>query len=246
MLHYILILNKSSGLQIYSKYYGNQEFNEVLTSGFISAIYNFGKELFGGGLHDIELGPFRVLFESNRGDQIVIIALLDKSDSIINIRQRLVELNDFVHEKYGDHLEKDLVERKVFQDLDEYVRKILIEVKSKPINEATQQKFREIINKFRNNKEILEADLISITTGKPLYHEWKKDFLDLCLRQIDAFWKSTSYVLDQIILSYHERHVILYRIGNDLVVSALIRRNTPLGLATLLLEEVAQKIEKFR
>jgi hypothetical protein len=90
----------------------------------------------------------------------------------------------------------------------------------------------------------LDADLIS-GNGVPLTKQWKKDFLALCLRQMDAFWKSKKYLLDQIIISYEGRHLILYKINEYLVMSCLIRRDTPLGMATLLIEEAANKINKL-
>ncbi|MHA1527317.1 MAG: hypothetical protein ACTSQD_09810 [Promethearchaeota archaeon] len=61
---------------------------------------------------------------------------------------------------------------------------------------------------------------------------------------MDAFWKSKNYVLDQIILSYEQRHTILHKINDELVLSAQIRKNTPIGLATLLVEETSAKIAK--
>ena len=62
---------------------------------------------------------------------------------------------------------------------------------------------------------------------------------------IDAFWKSKRYVLDQIILSYEQRNLILHKINDKIVLSALVRKNTPLGLATFLVDETASIIAKL-
>ncbi|GAG64687.1 unnamed protein product, partial [marine sediment metagenome] len=38
---------------------------------------------------DLELGPYKLFFE--KGKEIILVAFFDKYDSIINVRQRLVE-----------------------------------------------------------------------------------------------------------------------------------------------------------
>ena len=116
--------------------------------------------------------------------------------------------------------------------------------KTSPI-ELLKPKYAEILQDFRNTGEIVGCNLISITTGGPLTHKLKKNFLDLCLRQIDAFYKSTKTLsLEQKTLFYRERHLILYNVTEDLILSTLIKRETPLGLATLLIEEYADKLTK--
>ena len=65
MIQTILVL-KRSGENICSTTYGDTKWNETLTSGFISAAFNFTEKTFGSEIDDIELGPFKVLFEVNR------------------------------------------------------------------------------------------------------------------------------------------------------------------------------------
>ena len=62
MIHNILIL-RQSGENLYHKNFRNTSWNETLTSGFISATFNFTQSTFGACLQDMELGPYRVLFE---------------------------------------------------------------------------------------------------------------------------------------------------------------------------------------
>ncbi len=242
MIHNILIL-RESGENIFNKNFSKTNWDETLASGFISATFNFTQNTFGAEIQDIELGPYRLLFE--RGDNIIIVALFDKYDSIINIREILIKINDTIKNKFGAKI-KDFHNHYLeeFNELDEITEKIISELSHDHISKKIKDNYKVILDNFRSNNEILDCDLISVS-GVPLIKEWKKDFLDLCLRQMDAFWKSKRYSLDRIILSYEERHVILQKINDNLVLTALIRRNTPIGLAELLIEETANKIFKI-
>jgi len=241
MIHNILIL-KQSGETVYNKNFGKTTWNEVLTSGFISAAFSFTQNTFGADIQDMELGPYRVLFEG--GDDLILVAFFDKYDSIINVREKLIALKNIIISKYENELKENLTELESFKDLDQITENLISKSTQVHIDDSLKSKYIKILDDFRSNSEILDCDLISVL-GVPLIKEWNKDFLELCLRQMDAFWKSKQYVLDQIILSYEERHTILHKINHELVLSAQIRSNTPLGLATLLVEETASKIAKL-
>lgn len=241
MIHNILIL-RQSGENIYHKNFGETTWNETLTSGFISATFNFTQNTFGAEIQDIELGKFRVLFEA--GNNLILVVFFDKYDSIINVRETLIELKNTIVSKYGRELEDPLTDIERFKDLDETVDNIISKSSQEHLSDNLKSNYIKILDEFRSNPEIFDCDLITIS-GVPLLKEWNKDFLELCLRQMDAFWKSKRYVLDQIILSYEQRHTILHKINDKLVLSAQVRKNTPIGLATLLIEETASKIAKL-
>jgi len=241
MIRTILVLRRS-GENICSQTYGDQKWNDTLASGFISATFNFTQSTFGANLDDMELGPYRVLFEL--ADDIIIVAFSEKSDSIINIREILVKLKETIHSKYADVLKKDLCSPDEFEGLSDIIGDLLREYSDIGMSDDMRKAYTDILESFRSNEEILDCDLISIT-GVPLMKEWDKDFLDLCLRMIDAFWKSKNYILDQIILTYEQRHLILHKINDEFILSALVRRNTPIGLATFLVDETSNILAKL-
>ncbi|MBD3196447.1 MAG: hypothetical protein GF317_15415 [Candidatus Lokiarchaeota archaeon] len=243
MIHNILIL-KRSGEKLFNRSYSEIAWNEILTSGFISALFNFTQELFSADIQDLELGPYKLLFESEKNDDLIICAIFDKIDSIINVRQNLINLKERLLENYSEKLKNEILYEDDFSGMGQITDEIVSSGVNSDISEGLRKRYVEILEDFRANSEILDCDLIS-GSGVPLQKEWNKDFLELCLRQIDAFWKVSKYMLDQIIISYQQRHLILYKINENLVLSSLIRRNTPLGLATLLIEDVANKLMKI-
>ena len=127
------------------------------------------------------------------------------------------------------------------EEVTKIIDKLTAESSEIDITNDLKKKYEEILTNFRSNVEILDCDLIT-SSGVPLTKKWNREFLDLCLRIFDAFWKSKQYVLDQIILTYEQRHLILYKVNNNFVLSALVRRNTPIGLATFIVEEASNKI----
>lgn len=243
MIHSILILRRS-GEKIYNRNYSEIAWNEILTSGFISALFNFTQELFKADIQDLELGPYRLLFESEKDENLIFAAIFDKIDSIINVKENLMNLKEEIYSKYKVKLKKELIAEEDIAGIGDIIDEVINSRLDLGISDGMRKRYSKILEQFRSNSEILDSDLIS-GSGVPLTKEWKRDFLELCLRQIDAFWKSKKYLLDQIILSYEGRHLILHKINENLVLSALIRRNTPLGMATLLIEEAAAKLNKI-
>ncbi|MBN1802987.1 MAG: hypothetical protein JW891_15870 [Candidatus Lokiarchaeota archaeon] len=242
MIHSILILKKT-GENIFSKTFGENAWNETLTSGFISAAFSFTQMSFKADIEEIELGPIRLFFEI--GENFIVTAFFDKADSIINVRQRLRKIRDYITTFYKDVIDKEICCSEDFIGLGEIIEKIVLKWEEASVTEEEIEKVREILENLGRNPEVLACDIISISSGLPLIHRWNKEYLDLCLRQIDAFWKSKNYVLDQIILSYEQRHLILFKVSDNYVLSMLIRKDTPLGLATLLLEDAAYNIKKL-
>lgn len=242
MIHTILILKKT-GENIFSKAFGKTSWNETLTSGFISAAFSFTQLNFSANIEEIEIGPYRLFFES--GENFIITAFFDTADSIINVRKKLRVLREKIADNYGETIEKDMCCVDDFNGIESIIEEIVSISTKEQENNCFIEDYKNILGKLRSNTEILDCDLISISTGLPLVHKWNKEYLNLCLRQIDAFWKSKQFMLDQIILTYEKRHLILFKISENYVLSSLIRTDTPLGLATLLIEGAVTKIKNL-
>lgn len=242
MIHTILIL-KTTGTNIFSKTFGEARWNETLTSGFISAAFSFTQTNFSANIEEIEIGPYRLFFES--GNNFIITAFFDKGDSIINVRQKLRAMREKISEHYGQIIDEDQCCVDDYKGLDSIIMEVISQYDKDQIPQELIENYKKILAKLRSNMEILDCDLISISTGLPIVHKWNEEYLNLCLRQVDAFWKTKQFMLDQIILTYEQRHLILFKISETYILSSIIRRDTPLGLATLLIEDAALKIKSL-
>ncbi|HUX97970.1 MAG TPA: hypothetical protein VMV49_00305 [Candidatus Deferrimicrobium sp.] len=238
MIQHFLIL-KRTGENIYKKCFGNIDMNETIMSGFFSAFFTFTQSLCGADVQDVELGSYRMLFESV-GKEIILAIIVDKSDSIINVQQKLRELKNIIGSQFEDAIKKNACRTEDFKGLNDICEQLISKPATISMDENLKSIYSRILEELRSNNEILDCVLLSIN-GIPL-QTTKKDFLDLCIKQMDAFWKFKSKVLDQIILYYEDRYVILHKINESFVLSVLLRKDTPIGYGTLLVEETVNKI----
>lgn len=243
MIQYFLLL-KRTGENIYKKSFGKIDMDETVMSGFFSAFFTFTQSLLNVDVHDIELGPFRIMFEV-AGKKVILAAIFDKADSIINVQQKLIKIKEVINTNYEEAINNSICNSEDFDGLNDIIEQIIMEPLKGKLNEDLKVKYKVILDKLNSSNEILDCALISIN-GVPLLGATKQDFLDVIIGQMDAFWKFKSTVLDQIILYYENRYIVLNKVNDNLVLCCFARRNTPIGLATLLIEEASLKIVRTR
>ena len=242
MIQYILILKRSGG-NIYEKNFGQIEMDETIMSGFFSAFFSFTQNLCGADVQDIELGPFRILFEVV-GVELILAIIFDKSDSVLTVEQKLVELKNIVQARFAEQIKNAYVRTEDFAGLNEIVENIVLNTQTIRLSPKIKAKYLALMDKLSSTKIVLECALITIE-GIPLIKKGTKEYFDLIIRQLDVFWKFRGSVLDAIVLNYENRYNILYRLNDDLILCAFVKRGTPIGLATDLVEEVGKKIAKL-
>lgn len=240
MILNVLILRKT-GENVCYREYSSKPFNATLTSGFLSATFNFTQATFGAEIRDLELGPYRIMFEQQ--GILIIAVLFEQIDSIMHVQKILDEISNLMRTEYSDAVEKELCSPDDYPFLDERIDNLVIQYSSSSISDSKILQYKSIVATLRSNTEILDCDLIS-ASGKPLRKDWNEDFLNLCNKLMDAFWKSKRYVLDQIIVSYQQRILILHKVNEEFVLSALIKKETPIGMATYMIEEATAELMK--
>ena len=78
-------------------------FNVKLTSSFLSAIFSFVKQtLKTEELSEIEVGPFRFIFEMEKigNDELLFALFSDRTDNLVEIRNQLREIKNQFINKY--------------------------------------------------------------------------------------------------------------------------------------------------
>jgi hypothetical protein len=242
MIQHFLIL-KRTGTPIYRKNLGQIEVDETILSGFFSAFFSLSQSLFSADVRDIELGPFRMLFEVI-GNEIILTVLFDKSDSTIHIQQKLIEARNIIQQRYKEVISNPHCMSEDFQGLSDIIEDIFLNTQTIAISQDLKKKYLNIIDELCSRNEILECALVTIE-GIPLILKGKRDFVDLLMNQMQAFWKLKGLMSDQIILSYQKRLALFYRLNDDLILGAFSRTDTHIGIATTLVEVAAKKIAKL-
>ena len=219
--------------------------DETIMSGFFSAFFTFSQSLSGADIEKIDIGErYQIIFESAGNTEILFVAICDAFDSLINIKKLLKEVKNFTILKFGDKIKIVGCDLSCNSELDEFIAKSIVNSYQLDFQEDYINKYQKILDALESNEEILDSALIS-STGVTASSDKDKEFLNLMIRQMEAFFRLTGRILDQIILQFQNRYIILFRINQDLVLSCLTKRNVPIGIATLLAEEAALKIAKI-
>ena len=242
MIQHFLIL-KRTGQNIYKRDLGQLKVDETILSGFFSAFFSLSQSLFQADIQDIELGPYRMLFEFV-GNELILTVLFDKSDSLINVHQRLIEIRNIVEVRYSHCLGNPHCTSEDFIGLSEIIEDVFLNTYTIDIGQKLREKYLKIMEKLNAKNEILDCALITIE-GIPLIRMGRKEFLDLVKTQMDAFWKFNKLMLDEIILNHQKRYSIFYRLNDDLILCVFLRRDTPIQVASSIVKETAKKIAKL-
>ncbi|MHA1378134.1 MAG: hypothetical protein ACTSRG_07105 [Candidatus Helarchaeota archaeon] len=247
MIQNILIIKKT-GLCIYEKRFGSISFDQDIVSGFFSAFFSFTKKLWNAYFQDIFLGKYHLLFEW-LGEELILVAIFDKDDSIISVQLKLLELKKVLQTNFSAVIKLDMLDVSTFKSLD----KIIEDIVKKPeiivtIDQVT--KSQKILKEFIAMDEVIDTALLSIN-GRPLLKPKNREFLEIIIKQIDAYWKFKTEILDQIILYYEKNYILLLKgenrnLENKFILATLFDRNIPVGLSTMLVEDVAAKISRIR
>jgi len=97
---------KSSGELIFYKTY-EDIFNIKLTSSFLSAIFSFVKAtLKTKELSEIEVGPFRFIFEIEKANssELMFALFSDRTDNLVELRNQLREIKSQFLDKFDLNL----------------------------------------------------------------------------------------------------------------------------------------------
>ncbi|TFF88733.1 MAG: hypothetical protein EU549_02470 [Promethearchaeota archaeon] len=240
-----LVILKRSGENIYNKNIGNVNMNETVMSGFFSAFFVFSQELCNADIKTIQIGNlYKAVFETSYDEKLIFVAICDISDSLMVIKEVLNKVKGFTFEQFGNEIKEKGCNLDCNNQLNTFIEDILSESQELEISEDLLNKYNDILKDLDRNSEILDSALIS-STGVTSTSDKDKEFLNLVIKQMEAFFNLTGRNLDEIILKFQNRHIILYRINEELVLSSLTKRNIPIGVATLLIEEAASEISKL-
>ncbi|MHA1891556.1 MAG: hypothetical protein ACTSYS_11255 [Promethearchaeota archaeon] len=103
-IQYILILDKKSGVPIFSKSLAEVPIDESLVSGFLSAISSFGKEIGqkmkgieGGGLEELSYRQFKIILNEGQHVRTALLLLKRPSESL---KKKLKTFNQIFEKRF--------------------------------------------------------------------------------------------------------------------------------------------------
>jgi len=127
LIHMVYVIDERSGINLLFRRYGELEMDEVLMSGFLTAIRHFSSEFKRDEpdtIQEIEMKTYKIVYASERN--VLVAAVSDYDDSTPVIRKALSILASRFSEKYGDILKSWRGDTTIFSEFTTEIDKLLM------------------------------------------------------------------------------------------------------------------------
>ncbi|MEM3147526.1 MAG: helix-turn-helix domain-containing protein [Candidatus Jordarchaeales archaeon] len=128
MIHMVYVIDEKSGINLLFRKYGELEMDEVLMSGFLTAIKHFSSEFKKDEpdtIQEIEMKTYKIVYASDKG--ILVAAVSNYDDSTPIIRKALLTLASRFSEEYGKILKSWHGDTSIFSEFTAEIDKILMD-----------------------------------------------------------------------------------------------------------------------
>lgn len=238
---------KGTGELIFYKAY-EDIFNIKLTSGFLSAIFSFVKEtLKTEKLSEIEVGPFRFIFEIERikNHEMLFALFSDRTDNLVEQRTQLREvktqfLKKFNVESFTDKFDGEVSQ---FSDFDRDLDQIM-ETSKALISKEMENDLIEIFNELHTFSTFVISSALLTQTGRVIVSYLNPNVLSEIIRLLEGrFITGNSKVNELISL---EDFGILSLVGIDSFISVIQFKSTcPFETALIIAKKFSQRLRKL-
>ncbi|MHA1291202.1 MAG: hypothetical protein ACTSQJ_00880 [Promethearchaeota archaeon] len=247
MIKSIFIQKANTGELIFHKAY-EDIFNINLTSSFLSAIFSFVKQtLKTEKLSEIEVGPFRFIFEIERihKDDLLFALFSDRTDNLVELRNQLREIKKQFLEKFdlGIIMDKFDGEISQFYDFEKTIENIMEESKQ-IISEDIQKDLIEVFNELHTFSSFVISSALLTQTGRVIVSYLNPNVLSEIIRLLEArFLIGNNKITELITL---EQFGILSLTGIDSFISVILfKNNCPFETGLIISKKFSKRLRKL-
>ncbi|MFX1257163.1 MAG: hypothetical protein ACFFAN_04860 [Promethearchaeota archaeon] len=247
MIKSIFIMKATTGELIFYKTYEDL-FNVKLTSGFLSAIFSFVKQtLKTEKLSEIEVGPFRFIFEIEKIkiDELMFALFADRTDNLVELRNQLREikaqfLNKFDLDSIGENYNGEITK---FQDFEKNVYDIM-EKSNKIVSEEIQKDLRKVIDELRTFSSFVIASALLTQTGRIIVSYLNENVLSEIIKLLEARFLIGNNKINELITL--ESFGILSLTGIDSFISVIQFKNVcPFDTALIISKKFSNRLRNL-
>ncbi|KKN44666.1 hypothetical protein LCGC14_0690760 [marine sediment metagenome] len=238
----------NTGELIFYKTY-EEIFNINLTSGFLSAIFSFVKQtLKTEELSEIEVGPFRFIFEIEkiRNDDLLFALFSDRTDNLVEIRHQLREIRsqflnkfdlDLLAEKYDGEVSK-------FYDFNNNIDEIMNN-RGQLVSEEIKKDLLDIFNELHTFSSFVVSSALLTQTGRVIVSSLEGNILSEIIRLLEGRFISGNYRVIELISL--EKFGVLSLIGIDQHFISVIqfKSNCPFETGLIISKRFSKRIQKL-
>ena len=240
-----IFIMKSTGELIFYKTY-EDIFNIKLTSSFLSAIFSFVKQtLKTKELSEIEVGPFRFIFEIEKANssELMFALFSDRTDNLVELRNQLREIKSEFLKKFDLQLLIENFDGEIskYQEFEHDVNEIM-EKSKKLISEEIQKDLVEIFQELHTFSSFVISSALLTQTGRVIISYLNANVLSDIIRLLESrFIIGNSQINELISL---EEYGILSLVGIDNFISIIqFKKNCPFETALIISKKFSSRLK---
>jgi len=237
---------KSTGELLFYKAY-EDIFDIKLTSSFLSAIFSFVKQtLKTKELSEIEVGPFRFIFEVEKANssELMFALFSDRTDNLVELRNQLREiksefLSEFDLKNLTDNFNGEV---SIYQNFEKNVDEI---IESKElVSEEIQKDLIEVFNELHTFSSFVISSALLTQTGRVIVSYLSSNVLSEIIRLLESrFIIGNSRISELISL---EEYGILSLVGIDNFISIIqFKKNCPFETSLIISKKFSKRLKKL-
>ena len=248
MIKNIFIMKGNTGELIFYKTY-EEMFNVKLTSGFLSAIFSFVKQTLNTEeLSEIEVGPFRFIFEIERirNDELLFALFSDRTDNLVEIRSQLREIKsqflikfdlDLLTENYDGEVSR-------YYEFEDVIDEIMND-HSQLVSEDIKKDLLNIFNELHTFSSFVVSSALLTQTGRVIVSSLEPNILSEIIRLLEGRFISGNYRVNELISL--EKFGVLSLIGIDQHFISVIqfKSNCPFETGLVISKRFSNRIQKL-
>jgi len=238
---------KSTGELIFHQTY-EDIFNIKLTSSFLSAIFSFVKQtLKTKELSEIEVGPFRFIFEIEKANssELMFALFSDRTDNLVELRNQLREIKKEFLSKFDLSLltENFDGEVSIYQDFGTNIDDIM-ESSRKLVSEEIQDDLIDVFQELHTFSSFVVSSALLTQTGRVILSYLNANILSEIIRLLESrFIIGNSRIHELISL---EEYGILSLIGIDNFISVIqFKQNCPFETSLIISKKFSNRLKKL-
>lgn len=242
-----IFIMKSTGELIFYKTY-EDIFNIKLTSSFLSAIFSFVKQtLRTKELSEIEVGPFRFIFEIEKANssELMFALFSDRTDNLVELRNQLKEIKSQFLDKFDLNLLTENFDGEIskYLEFEDNIHEIM-ERNKKLISEEIQKDLIEVFQELHTFSSFVISSALLTQTGRIIVSYLDTNVLSEIIRLLESrFIIGNSRIHELISL---EDYGILSLVGIDNFISIIqFKKNCPFESAMIISKKFSTRLKKL-
>ncbi len=242
-----IFIMKSSGELIFYKTY-EDIFNIKLTSSFLSAIFSFVKAtLKTKELSEIEVGPFRFIFEIEKANssELMFALFSDRTDNLVELRNQLREIKSQFLDKFDLNLltENFNGDISIYQEFKHDIDEIM-EKNKKLVSEEIQKELIDVFEELHTFSSFVISSALLTQTGRVIISYLSSNVLSEIIRLLESrFIIGNSQIHELISL---EEYGILALVGIDNFISVIqFKKKSPFETVMIISKKFSARLRKL-